>query len=93
MGTYIVEFDYIAKSSDELTIRKGDIITDAIPAEQGWLKGECRGTFGYVDNHSNVFNLNLSFRFSHFPENFVTVSRDFFMKSIESFSMFFVNSH
>ncbi|CAF1382771.1 unnamed protein product [Adineta ricciae] len=47
MGTYIVEFDYIAKSSDELTIRKGDIITDAIPAEQGWLKGECRGTFGH----------------------------------------------
>ncbi|CAF3543311.1 unnamed protein product [Adineta steineri] len=47
VGTYIVEYDYIAKSSDELTIRKGDIITDAIPAEQGWLKGECRGTFGH----------------------------------------------
>ncbi|UJR36206.1 hypothetical protein I4U23_028938 [Adineta vaga] len=47
MGTYIVEYDYIAKSSDELTVRKGDIITDAIPAEQGWLKGECRGTFGH----------------------------------------------
>jgi hypothetical protein len=50
VGTYIVEYDYIAKSSDELTIRKGDIITDAIPAEDGWLKGECRGTFGFVLN-------------------------------------------
>jgi hypothetical protein len=48
VSTYIVEYDYIAKSSDELTIRKGDIITDAIPAEDGWLKGECRGTFGFV---------------------------------------------
>ncbi|CAF0824681.1 unnamed protein product [Rotaria sordida] len=47
MGTYIVEYDYIAKSSDELTIRKGDIITDAVPAEDGWLKGECRGTYGH----------------------------------------------
>ncbi|CAF4755550.1 unnamed protein product [Rotaria socialis] len=47
MGTYIVEYDYIAKSSDELTIRKGDLITDAVPAEDGWLKGECRGTFGH----------------------------------------------
>ncbi|CAF2386819.1 unnamed protein product [Rotaria sp. Silwood2] len=47
MGTYIVEYDYIAKSSDELTIRKGDIITDAVSAEDGWLKGECRGTFGH----------------------------------------------
>ncbi|CAF4760325.1 unnamed protein product, partial [Rotaria magnacalcarata] len=47
VGTYIVEYDYIAKSSDELTIRKGDLITDAVPAEDGWLKGECRGTFGH----------------------------------------------
>ncbi len=46
MGTYIVEYDYAAKSSDELTIRKGDILTDAIQAEDGWLKGECRGTIG-----------------------------------------------
>ncbi|CAF5176747.1 unnamed protein product, partial [Rotaria magnacalcarata] len=47
MGTYIVEYDYIAKSSDELTIRKGDLITDAVSAEDGWLQGECRGTFGH----------------------------------------------
>jgi hypothetical protein len=46
VGTYIVEYDYAAKSSDELTIRKGDIITDAVPSEEGWLKGECRGTIG-----------------------------------------------
>ncbi len=46
MGSYYVEYDYIAKSSDELTIRKGDIIVNAKPAEDGWLRGECRGTFG-----------------------------------------------
>jgi hypothetical protein len=46
VGTYIVEYDYIAKSSDELTIRKGDVITDAIHSEDGWLKGECRGKIG-----------------------------------------------
>lgn len=46
MGTFIVEYDYIAKSKDELTIRKGDIITNATPAEDGWLIGECQGTRG-----------------------------------------------
>jgi hypothetical protein len=46
VGTYIVEYDYTAKSSDELTIRKDDIITDAVPSEDGWLKGECRGKIG-----------------------------------------------
>ncbi len=46
MGTYIVEFDYVAKSPDELTIRKGDVIVDAVPAEDGWLRGECRGKIG-----------------------------------------------
>ncbi|UJR09892.1 hypothetical protein I4U23_014114 [Adineta vaga] len=51
MGTYIVEYDYTSKSSDELTIRKGDIITDAMPVEDGWLKGECRGMSGlFPDN-------------------------------------------
>ncbi len=48
VGSYIVEYDYIAKSSDELNIRKGDIITEATLAEDGWLKGECRGTIGFV---------------------------------------------
>lgn len=47
MGTFIVEYDYIAKSNDELTIRKGDIITNATPAEDGWLIGECQGNRGH----------------------------------------------
>ncbi|CAF0927877.1 unnamed protein product [Adineta ricciae] len=51
VGTYAVEYDYTAKSSDELTIRKGDIIIGAVPAEDGWLKGECRGIVGlFPDN-------------------------------------------
>jgi len=58
VGTYIVEYDYIAKSSDELTIRKGDIITDAIPFEDGWLKGECRGTLGFVEIFFFILILN-----------------------------------
>ena len=48
MATYTVEFDYQAKSNDELSVRKGDIITDAVGAEDGWLKGDCRGKKGYV---------------------------------------------
>ncbi|CAF1270187.1 unnamed protein product [Adineta steineri] len=51
MGTYIVEYDYTAKSSDELTIRKGDIITDAYTSEDGWLKGECRGMIGHFPDN------------------------------------------
>ena len=49
VGTYIVEYDYIAKSDDELTVRKGDIITNAVPAEDGWLRGDCSGAHGYGD--------------------------------------------
>lgn len=47
MGTYYVEYDYIAKSSDELTIHKGEIITDAVPSEEGWLKGKLRDKIGH----------------------------------------------
>lgn len=41
-----MNYDYTAASSDELTLRKGDIITDARHSEEGWLKGECRGKIG-----------------------------------------------
>lgn len=76
MSSYYVEYDYIAKSSDELTIRKGDIITNAKPAEDGWLRGECRGVIGFVSMISFSFKISncFLFFFSHFPENFVTVS-------------------
>ncbi|CAF1421521.1 unnamed protein product [Rotaria sp. Silwood1] len=47
VGTYIVNYDYIAKTSDELTIRKGDIITDVVQSDDGWLKGKCQGKIGY----------------------------------------------
>lgn len=46
MGTYIVNVNYTGKSSDELTIRKGDIINDVTTAEYGWLKGEFQGKIG-----------------------------------------------
>ena len=49
VSAYLVEYDYLAKSSDELNLRKGDILTNAVRSEHGWLKGECRGRIGYVD--------------------------------------------
>lgn len=63
VSSYYVEYDYIAKSADELTVRKGDIITNAKPAEDGWLRGECRGVFGFVTttfSFPHVFFLSLS---------------------------------
>ncbi|CAF0986085.1 unnamed protein product [Rotaria magnacalcarata] len=47
LGTYIVNFNYTAQSSDELTMRKGDIITDVLPSEDGWLKGELQDKVGH----------------------------------------------
>ena len=62
MSSYYVEYDYIAKSADELTVRKGDIIINAKPAEDGWLRGECQGVFGFV---------SMIFLLSHLFANFV----------------------
>ncbi|CAF3368612.1 unnamed protein product [Rotaria socialis] len=57
LGTYIVNFNYTAKSSDELTIRKGDIITDVLPSEDGWLKGELQGKAGHFpENYVTPLN-------------------------------------
>lgn len=44
----IVEYDYSANESDELTIKKGDIIRDVIKKSGGWWDGvlnEKRGLF------------------------------------------------
>lgn len=49
VSAYLAEYDYLAKSSDELSLRKGDILTNAVRSEHGWLKGECRGKIGCVE--------------------------------------------
>ncbi|CAF1004192.1 unnamed protein product [Didymodactylos carnosus] len=45
MNSFVVEYDYAAKNSDELSIHKGDIIHNAMPCvdDNGWMKGECNG--------------------------------------------------
>ncbi|XP_028130137.2 CD2-associated protein [Diabrotica virgifera virgifera] len=48
MNEVIVEYDYTAKESDELTIKKGDIIKDVVKKPGGWWEGvlkEKKGMF------------------------------------------------
>ena len=42
MGTYVVREDFLARTSDELTVRKGDVIIDGLPSGYGWVQGEYR---------------------------------------------------
>lgn len=53
----LVEFDYIAQNSDELTIKKGERIRNVIRKEEGWYEGEVIGTD----------------KIGLFPDNFVKV--------------------
>jgi CD2-associated protein len=56
----IVEFDYIAQNDDELTIRKGDKIKNALKKEEGWMEGELNGKKGlFPDNFVKVTALFL----------------------------------
>jgi hypothetical protein len=51
----IVEFDYNAQNDDELTIRKGDKIKNALKKEEGWMEGELNGKKGlFPDNFVKV---------------------------------------
>ncbi|CAG2062031.1 unnamed protein product, partial [Timema podura] len=47
----VVEFDYVAQEPDELSIRKGDIITNIRTQPGGWWEGSLRGKRGmFPDN-------------------------------------------
>lgn len=51
MNKVIVEYDYMAKEPDELTIRKGDIITDVVKKQGGWWEGVLKDKKGmFPDN-------------------------------------------
>ncbi|EGD76341.1 hypothetical protein PTSG_01041 [Salpingoeca rosetta] len=53
MATFKAIFDYDAEAEDELTLRVGDIITDAQadPEAEGWCKGKLNGRVGvFPDN-------------------------------------------
>ncbi|CAG9840613.1 unnamed protein product [Diabrotica balteata] len=51
MNEVIVEYDYTAKESDELTIKKGDIIKDVVKKPGGWWEGVLKDKKGmFPDN-------------------------------------------
>ena len=51
----LVEYDYEAQHTDELTIRVGDVVTDLAPTEPGWMRGKLRGKVGvFPDNFVKV---------------------------------------
>lgn len=51
----VVEFDYDASQPDELTIKKGDIISDVKKQPGGWWEGSLNGTRGvFPDNFVKV---------------------------------------
>ncbi|KER33036.1 hypothetical protein T265_00945 [Opisthorchis viverrini] len=53
----VVEFDYVAEETDELTIRKGNIIRDVSQFEDGWYIGNLNGKIGvFPDNFVKVLN-------------------------------------
>ena len=54
----VVEFDYQGVEDDELTIEKGDIITDVIKHDGGWWEGACNGKKGmFPDNFVKVSSI------------------------------------
>lgn len=51
----VVEYDYTAQESDELTIRKGDVIREIIKKPGGWWEGTLRDKRGmFPDNFVTV---------------------------------------
>jgi len=57
----VVEYEYTADLSDELTLRVGDVITKVERMEGGWWKGSLRGVTGmFPDNFVKVLPGNMS---------------------------------
>lgn len=51
----VVQFDYAAREPDELTLKKGDVITDVRPMPDGWMEGYRDGKKGlFPDNYVKV---------------------------------------
>ncbi|VVC41159.1 Hypothetical protein CINCED_3A018153 [Cinara cedri] len=51
----LVQFDYEAREPDELTLKKGDIITDVKPMPDGWMEGYKDGKKGmFPDNYVRI---------------------------------------
>lgn len=57
----IVEYNYVAKEPDELTLRKGDIIKEIKVMLGGWWEGTLRDKRGmFPDNFVKVLNTSSS---------------------------------
>ncbi|KAJ9595816.1 hypothetical protein L9F63_012971, partial [Diploptera punctata] len=57
MAEAIVEFDYVAQELDELTLRKGDVITSIKTQPGGWWEGTLNGKRGmFPDNFVKVIS-------------------------------------
>lgn len=51
----VAQFDYAAREPDELTLKKGDVITDVRPMPDGWMEGYKDGKKGmFPDNFVKV---------------------------------------
>lgn len=51
----VAQFDYAAREPDELTLKKGDVITDVRPMPEGWMEGYKDGKKGmFPDNFVKV---------------------------------------
>lgn len=54
----MVQFDYAAREPDELTLKKGDVITDVRPMPDGWMEGYRDGKKGlFPDNYVKVLDM------------------------------------
>ena len=50
-----VQFEYQAENDDELCLKVGDIITNVLQAEEGWMEGTLNGKRGvFPDNFVKV---------------------------------------
>ncbi|XP_043204289.1 SH3 domain-containing kinase-binding protein 1-like isoform X3 [Amphibalanus amphitrite] len=57
----LVEYDYEAQHTDELTIRVGDVVTDLAPTEPGWMRGKLRGKVGvFPDNFVKMVHRDMA---------------------------------
>lgn len=53
----LVLYDYTATASDELTIKKGDVIHGTLVKEDGWLEGTLAGKRGvFPDNFVSIMD-------------------------------------
>ncbi|XP_050525595.1 SH3 domain-containing kinase-binding protein 1 [Daktulosphaira vitifoliae] len=53
----VAQFDYTAQEPDELTLKKGDVITDVKPLPDGWMEGYKDGKKGmFPDNYVKIMH-------------------------------------